>query len=200
MALEHWQLVVALFVATGIVALAGRLALQAWERVQMSRLAREGRLLERWWAVIGELPADALSDPVRRALGAIMHQHLDCAQQIQPDHPFLNTQGAQIARFIADRPAAVGRHLKGADRQRAIAALEACRLLLSQTRADAGVTRQEIVLCQVAVARKLTELEFLRQQTALGADNLRRVTRAIDSANRVWSHQPPASSSSLPTQ
>ncbi|MDZ7670963.1 MAG: hypothetical protein U5Q16_16645 [Gammaproteobacteria bacterium] len=200
MALEHWQLVVALFVATGIAALAGRLALQAWERVQMSRLAREGRLLERWWAVIGELPADALSDPVRRALGAIMHQHLDCAQQIQPDHPFLNTQGAQIARFIVDRPAAVGRHLKGADRQRAIAALEACRLLLSQTRADAGVTRQEIVLCQVAVARKLTELEFLRQQTALGADNLRRVTRAIDSANRVWSHQPPASSSSLPTQ
>ncbi len=200
MALEYWEVVVALFLATGIAALAGRLALQSWEHVQVSRLAREGRLLERWWAVIGELPADALSDPVRRALGAIMHQHLRCAQHIQPDHPFFSTQGEQIARFIAERPAGAGRRLKGTDRQRAIAALEECRLLLSRCRADGGVTRREIVLCQAAVSRKLTDLEFLRQQTSLGADNLRRVTRAIDSANRLWSDQPPASNSTLPTQ
>jgi len=200
MALEHWEQVVVLFMATGVAAFAGRLILQARERVQMSRLAREGRLLERWWAVIGELPADALSDPVRRALGAIMHQHLRCAQRIQPKHPFLNAQSAQIARFMAERPAGVGRRLKGTDRQRAIAALEECQRLLNRCRADDPVTRQDIVLCQAAVSRKLTELEFLQQQTALGADNLRRMTRAIDSANRLWSNQPPASNSSLPTQ
>lgn len=200
MALEYWELVVALFAATGIAALAGRLALQTWERMQVSRLAREGRLLERWWAVIGELPADALSAPVRQALGAIMHLHLRCAQQIQPDHPFLNTQAEQIARFIVERPAGTGRRLKGTDRQRAIAALEECRILLNRCRADGPVTRREIVICQAAVLRKLTELEFLQRQASLGADNLRRVTRAIDSANRLWSNQSPASSSTLPTQ
>lgn len=200
MALEYWELVVALFAATGIAALAGRLALQTWERMQVSRLAREGRLLERWWAVIGELPADALSAPVRRALGAIMQQHLRCAQQIQPDHPFLDTQGEQIARFVVERPAGAGRRLKGTDRQRAIAALEECRILLNRCRADGPVTRREIVLCQAAVLRKLTELEFLQRQTSVGADNLRRMTRAIDSANRLWNDQSPASSSTLPTQ
>lgn len=200
MALEHWEWLVALFAAAGFAALAGRLALQAWERVQMSRLAREGRLLERWWAVLGELPADTLSDPVRRALGAIMHRHLQWAQHIQPDHPFLKDQGEQIARFIAERPAGVRRRLNGEDRQRAIAALKECQLTLNGCHADGAVTRREIVLCQVAVSRKLTELEFLQRQTTLGPDNLRRVTRAIDSANRQWSNQPSASSSSLPTQ
>lgn len=200
MALEYWELVVALFAATGTAAFAGRLALQAWERVLMSRLAREGRLLERWWAVIGELPADTLSDPVRRALGAIMHQQLKCAQHIQPDHPFLNAQSEQIARFVAERPAGIGRRLKGSDRQRAIAALEESQILLGRCRADDLVSRREIVLCQAAVLRKLTELEFLQRQASLGADNLRRMTQAIDSANRLWSDQPPASSSTLPTQ
>jgi hypothetical protein len=200
MALEPWQLVVLLCAATGTAALALRLALQSWERWQMSRLDRQGRLLERWWAVIAQLPADMLNDPLRRAIGGIMHQHLRRAQRLQPDHPYLRAQREHIARFMGQAPAGAPRP-RGEQRVRALSAVKDFEALLDGVAPDRLVTQHDLVLCRAAAARTSTELEFLqRQQSALTPEHLRRVTRAIESANRLWGNQLPDSNSRLPTQ
>lgn len=200
MALEHWHLVALLSAATGITAFTVRLALQVWEHWQMSRLDRQGRLLERWWAVIADLPPEMLSNPVRRAIGGMLLQHLQRARRLQPNHPYLRAQREQIARFIGQAPTRAPR-LRGVQRQQAISAVTEFTALLNGVAADRLVSHHDIVRCRAAAARTLTELEFLqRQQSALTPEHMRRVTRAIDSANRLWGSQLPASNSRLPTQ
>jgi len=179
--MQPWELVAVTSTAVGSAALAARYGLRVWSLYQLKILARESHALQRWWAVIGELPAELLSQPLRCTLGRIMYQRLKRARRIQPDHPFLRMQLLQIARFIGRTPRDGGRRLTGATRARAIGALTELHRLLGESAADKLISPVELVRCQVNVNRALTELEFAHyRQAALQAEFLRRIPQAIE--------------------
>jgi hypothetical protein len=188
--------------AAGAVALAARQLLRLLGRYQERRLAREGRALVRWWTVLGDVPAEVLTPPLRRLIGRIMSRRLAAAGRVSPAHPYLQAQREQINRFMGG--SAVGTATRSArsgleqDRRRRIQALEALLELLEHSATDRLVSAGELASGRAAVARALGELEFLAtRQTNLEADALRRVTRAIGNGAAPWTRQ---SSNALPTQ
>jgi len=183
--------------AVGIAALAVRLLLRVIDGVQERRLDREGRALQRWWAVLGDLPAEVHTPPLRRLLGRIMTRSLEAAARVSPGHPYLSGQRDEINRFIGG--GAVGTAIRGPrnrdhrqDRERHVRALQELLRLLEHSAGDRLVTTVELVSARAAASRALTELEFLAvRQSNLQADALRRVTRAIGGGQ---------SSNAFPTQ
>ncbi|MFU8816679.1 MAG: hypothetical protein ACNA7W_15130 [Pseudomonadales bacterium] len=181
MTVELWQLVVVICVAVGAVAWAGRYALHAWSLYQLKVLAHESYALQRWWDVLGQLPAEVLSQPLRCTLGRIMYQRLKRARRVQPDHHFLRDQQLQIARFIGRTPGDDGRRLTGAARQQAMAALGDLKRVLDESVSDGLISQAELERCEAGVAQSLTALEFAHyRQAALQAEYLQRIPQAID--------------------
>jgi hypothetical protein len=180
MALEPWQLVVALSIGIGALALTARLALQAFSLYQLRVLTHESDALQRWWGAIGQLPAEMLSQQLRCTLGRIMYQRLKRARRIQPDHPFLRDQQLQIARFIGRTPASDGRRLTGMAREHARAALDDLERVLAESAADGLISGAELAACEAGVAKSLMELEIVHyRQAALQAEYLQRIPQAI---------------------
>jgi hypothetical protein len=179
--MQPWELVAALSTAVGGLALAGRYTLRLWCLRQLRTLALESLALQRWWAVIGELPAELLTQPLRCTLGRIMYQRLKRARRIQPEHPFLRAQLLQIARFIGRTPRDDGRRLTGAARQQAIDALTELHKLLNESAAEQLISNTDLARCESGVAQALTQLELAHyRQAALQAEYLRRIPQAID--------------------
>lgn len=200
MALHIWHLVIPACIAVGAAALTGRYGLHVWAQHQLNRLTRESAGLSRCWSIIGDLPATALTEPVRNALGALMQACLQRARRIQPDHPFLLNQQHRIERFVEEAPARAGRPSRAA-RQRAICALRELEQLLADPGSDRVVPKPDLVASRAAVSHQITEIEFLSDQGAvLQADYLRRVTRALDASQGLWVGQLPGPSKALPTQ
>ena len=199
MSLQPWELLVVVCAATGVVALIGRHGLRWWGQRQVVRLSREALALERWWVVIAELPVFCLEPGVRRTIGQVMHRRLDCARRLRPDHPFLRAERIRIARFIGQSPGE--RTAQSRDgRARTLQALRALLELLQGAVADRLLERAELSAAEAAIARQVTELEFLQNQPqSLEAEYLRRVTRAIGTG-AAPPGQLGASSSALPTQ
>jgi hypothetical protein len=180
MTLEPWQLVVAVSTSLGGSAMAVRLALRAWSRRQLQQLMRDSEQLERWWQVIGELPAEVLSLSLRCMLGRVMYQRLKRARRIRADHPFLQSQQLQIARFIGRTPREDGRRLTGAAREQALGAVAQLEALLAQSVADGLTSRAERERCETTVFEALTTLEVAHcRQAALQAEYLRRLPQAV---------------------
>lgn len=201
MALELWHMVVAVCIAVGAAALTGRYALHVWERHQLRRLNRETAGLSDCWEIVRDLPVEVLSEPVRRVLGAFMSSTLARARRIQPQHAFLLHQQARIDAFVAEAPAPRSGRPGVATRRSAIEALMRLDGLVAGIRPDAEVSGATLLECRAALARKLTELEFLNDQhEVMQADYLRRVTRALDVGGGLWDRQFSDSRSVLPTQ
>lgn len=180
MTVEPWQLVAAITTAVGVLAMAGRHALQAWSLHQLKVLAHESYALQRWWEVLGQLPAEVLSQSLRCTLGRIMYQRLKRARRVQPDHPFLRDQQLQIARFIGRAPWDDGRRLTGTAREQALIALGDLRRVLDESAADGLISQVELDRCEASVAHSLTALEFAHyRQAALQAEYLERIPQAI---------------------
>jgi len=203
MTLEPWVIVVAGCTAVGAVALAARQLLRLIASVQERRLQREGRALQRWWGVLGDVPADVLTPPLRRLLGRIMTRCLHAAARVGRDHPYLRGQRDEINRFIGGHT--IGNAIRSARgrgqaqaRERHMPALQELLTLLDHSAADRLVSTVELASARSAVSRALNELEFLAaRQPNLEADALRRMTRALDSGAAPWGRQ---SSSAFPTQ
>lgn len=195
-------MVVAGGTAVGAVALAARQLLRLLGSHQERRLAREGGALLRWWAVLGDVPAEVLTPPLRRLIGRIMNRRLAAAGRVSPAHPYLQAQREEINRFMGGGAVGTvsrsGRRGLEQDRRRRIQALAALFELLEHSTPDRLVSAGELASGRAAVARALSELEFLAtRQTNLEADALRRVTRAIGHGASPWRRQ---SSNALPTQ
>jgi len=195
-------MVVAGSTALGAITLAARPLLRLLGGYQERRLDREGRALLRWWAVLGEVPAEVLTPPLRRLIGRIMSRRLAAAGRVSPAHPCLQTQRDEINRFMGG--STLGTATRSArrgleqDRRLRIQALAALLELLEHSAPDRLVSAGELASGRAAVARALSELEFLAtRQTNLEADALRRVTRAIGNGATPWRRQ---SSNALPTQ
>ncbi|HEX7037097.1 MAG TPA: hypothetical protein VF210_15085 [Pseudomonadales bacterium] len=179
--MQPWELMAAACAAVGMLALAGRWGLRAWSLRQLRVLARESLALQRGWAVISELPAELLTQPLRCTLGRIMYQRVKRARRVQPDHPFLRAQTLQIARFIGRTPRSDGRRLTGAAREQAIDALSELYRLLRDSAHERLITRDELARSEQNIEQTLTRLEFLHyRQAALQAEALRRTPQAIE--------------------
>ena len=201
MGLELWHTVVAVCIAVGAAALTGRYALYVWDRDQLRRLNRETAGLSDCWGIIEDLPVEALSAPIRQVLGAIMSRCLARARRIRPKHPYLMDQQARIDAFVATEPQPRNGRPGVATRGRAMEALDRLENLVAETRPDGDLSRDQIRSCRAALARRLTELEFLSDQhEVMQADYLRRVTRALDVGGGLWDRQFSGSRSALPTQ
>jgi hypothetical protein len=179
--MQPWELVAVMSTAVGGLALAGRYVLRVWSLHQLRTLARESLALQQWWAVIGELPAELLTQPLRCTLGRIMYQRLKRARRIQPQHPFLRVQLLQIARFIGRTPRHDGRRLTGAAREQAIGALTELYKLLRESAAKKLISNADLMRCEASVSLALTQLEFVHyRQAALQAEYLQRFPQAIE--------------------
>lgn len=179
--MQPWELVAVASTAVGGAALVARYLLRAWSLRQLRVLARESLALQRWWTVIGELPAELLTQPVRCTLGRIMYRRLKRARRIQPDHPYLRAQLLQIARFIGRTPRDEGRRLTGSDRAQAIEALNDLKRMLSESAAENLVPTGELARCERDVSEAVTRLEIAHyRQAALQAEFLRRIPQAIE--------------------
>lgn len=195
-------MVVAGGTAVGAVALAARQLLHLLGSYQERRLAREGHALLRWWAVLDDVPADVLTPPLRRLIGRIMSRRLAAAGRASPAHPYLQAQREELNRFMGgsavSRATRTARNGREQDRRRRILALETLLELLEHSGPDRLVSAGELASGRAAVARALSELEFLAtRQTNLEADALRRMTRAIRHGASPLTRQ---SSNALPTQ
>jgi hypothetical protein len=180
MMIEPWQWLVIVSTGIGTLALAARHGLQAWSLYQLKILAHETDALQRWWGVIGQLPAEMLSQSLRCTLGRIMYQRLKRARRIRPDHPFLRDQQLQIARFIGRAPVSDGRRLTGMARAQTMVALGDLKRVLDESAADGLISQGELMNCEASVAKTLTELEFAHyRQAALQAEYLQRIPQAI---------------------
>lgn len=178
--MQPWELVAAVSTTVGACALAGRCGVRAWGRYQLGVLARESQALQRWWAVIGELPVELLSQPLRNTVGRVLYQRLKRARRVQPDHPFLRVQILQIARFINRGARDQGWRLTGVTREKTVAAFAELHRLLDESAAERLISSTDLARCEASVAQALTQLEFAHyRQAALQAEFLRRTPQAI---------------------
>ncbi|MEQ8857593.1 MAG: hypothetical protein RIC56_03000 [Pseudomonadales bacterium] len=197
MMVEYWDLVVIVSAAVGGLCLILRQGLRALQRRQMQRLASDVRALQRCWETIADVPADLLDGPFRQTIGRIMLNRLGSARRLQPQHPFLATQRAQIDRFVAE---ASSHGARRATETQTLSALNDLLGLLQQPGTARAVPTPERIAAEAAVSRQLTQLEFLRDQRAsVESDYLRRVTRALG-AGRTVAAQLPGGNRAFPTQ
>lgn len=177
---QPWLTISALCALAGLCALIGRFVLKAWSLRQLKILSRESLGIRHCWALLDQLPAELLTQPLRMTFGKIMYVRLKRAQKVRPEHPFLRDQQLQIAQLIGTRQGGRIEPLNARAREEALEALQALKAVLEESAADRIINELEHDRCALRLDEALSSLQLSHyKQAALEAEYLQRIPQAI---------------------